>query len=211
MGKAKNTLLFLALGYGLPLCLRPELLLHYKILFLMAAAVAVFLTQPGFEMKDAEQSRDKDRNSVLLILGLSVLAVAAPIVEWGYFHPERHHAHWVGLGAVLVLAGTGLRIWAIQVLGRHFTATVQIQTAHQLVQHGPFALVRHPSYLGVLLTAMGSAILLEAWWGLLIGLIALLYAYSVRIRAEELALAEALGPQYVDYQQRTKRLIPGIW
>lgn len=211
MGKIKNTLLFLILAYALPLCLRPELLLHYKILFLMSAAVVVFLTQPGFEAKEAERDRSADNNSVFLILVLSVLAIAIPVAEWGYLHPNRHHNLWLGIGGSIVILGTGLRIWAIQTLGRFFTATVQIQEEHQLIQHGPFRYVRHPSYTGAFLTAIGGAMVLEAWIGLLVATGCMLYAYYVRITAEEKALVGKFGQRYLDYQRQSSRLIPGIW
>ncbi|MEQ8706709.1 MAG: isoprenylcysteine carboxylmethyltransferase family protein [Phaeodactylibacter sp.] len=211
MGKIKNTALFLLLAYVLPLAFRPSLLLDYRILFLMLAAVAVFLTQPGFEVEEAERDRSADNNSVLFILVLSVLAIAIPVIEWGYFHPDRVHLHWIMAGALIVIAGTGLRIWAIQTLGRFFTATVQIQEEHQLIQHGPFRYIRHPSYTGALLTAVGGAIVLESWLGLLIATACMLYAYYVRITAEETALVSKFGQRYLDYQKQSSRLIPGIW
>lgn len=211
MGKIKNTALFLLLAYMLPLAMRPSLLLDYRILFLMLAAVTVFLTQPGFEVEEAERDRTADNNSVLFILVLSVLAIAVPVIEWGYFHPGRAHLHWIVVGGVIVIAGTGLRIWAIQTLGRFFTATVQIQEEHQLIQHGPFRYIRHPSYTGALLTAVGGAIVLESWFGLLIATACMLYAYYVRITAEETALVSKFGQRYEAYQQQSSRLIPGIW
>lgn len=211
MGKIKNTALFLLLAYMLPLAMRPSLLLDYRILFLMLAAVTVFLTQPGFEVEEAERDRTADNNSVLFILVLSVLAIALPVIEWGYFHPGRAHLHWIIAGGIIVTAGTGLRIWAIQTLGRFFTATVQIQEEHQLIQHGPFRYIRHPSYTGALLTAVGGAIVLESWFGLLIATACMLYAYYVRITAEETALVSKFGQRYQDYQQQSSRLIPGIW
>lgn len=211
MGKIKNTFIFLLLAYLLPLALRPSLLLDFRILFLMLAAVTVFLTQPGFEVKEAEQDRTADNNSVLFILILSVLAIAIPVTEWGYFHPQRMHLPWVWVGGGIVLAGTSLRIWAIQTLGQFFTATVQIQEEHQLIQHGPFRYIRHPSYTGALLTAVGGAIMLESWVGLLLATACMLYAYYVRITAEETALLNKFGQRYREYQQVSKRLIPGIW
>ena len=211
MGKIKNTALFLLLAYLLPLALRPSLLLDYRILFLMLAAVTVFLTQPGFEAKEAERDRSADNNSVLFILALSVLAIAIPVAEWGYFHPDRAHLHWTITGGLIVIAGTGLRIWAIQTLGRFFTATVQIQETHQLIQHGPFRYIHHPSYTGALLTAVGGAVVLESWFGLLIATACMLYAYYVRITAEETALVSKFGQRYLDYQKQSSRLIPGIW
>lgn len=211
MGKIKNTLLFLLLGYGLPLAFQPALLLDYRIIFLMAAAVTVFLTQPGFEVEEAERDRSADNNSVLFILILSVLAIALPVLEWGLFHPDSFHWLWVITGGTIVIMGTTLRIWAIQTLGKYFTATVQIQKEHELIQHGPFQFIRHPSYTGAFLTAIGGAIVLESWIGLPIAAACMLYGYYVRITAEEKALVGKFGKQYLEYQQHSSRLIPGIW
>ena len=211
MGKIKNTLLFLLLGYGLPLAFQPALLLDYRIIFLMAAAVTVFLTQPGFEVEEAERDRSADNNSVLFILILSVLAIALPVLEWRLFHPDSFHWLWVITGSTIVIMGTTLRIWAIQTLGKYFTATVQIQKEHELIQHGPFQFIRHPSYTGAFLTAIGGAIVLESWIGLPIAAACMLYGYYVRITAEEKALVGKFGKQYLEYQQHSSRLIPGIW
>ena len=211
MEKIKNTLLFIALAYALPLAFRIELLLHYKVLLLIATAVTIFLTQPGFAKDEAKTHRADDRNSVFAILLLSLLATALPVAEWAYLHPERHHNHWLAIGLLIIVAGTGIRIWAIQTLGRFFTATVQIQDGHQLIQDGPFRLVRHPSYLGALLTAVGSAVLLESWWSLPVAVALMMAAYYLRITAEEQALLRNFGPAYREYQRKSRRLIPGIW
>jgi protein-S-isoprenylcysteine O-methyltransferase Ste14 len=211
MVKLKNTLLFLILAYVLPLALRPELILHYKILILMGAAVTVFLTQPSFEGQEAKEHKADDQNSVVLILLFSLLATAIPVAEWGYWHPGRHHSVCFFAGLGLIVLGTGLRVWAIRTLGRFFTPTVQIQDGHRLIQEGPFAWVRHPSYTGALTTALGSAVLLESWWGLLVAAACMMIAYYLRITAEEKALVRNFGTAYEEYQRRSKRLIPGIW
>ena len=211
MGKIFNTLLFIILAYLLPLSLRPELLLHYKIMILIGVALAVFLSQPGFHLKEAQEEHKRDQNSVLIILLLSLFSAAAPVIEWAYWHPEQHSKLALGIGLVLILSGIGLRIWAIRQLGAFFTATVQIKEEHQLVREGPYRLVRHPSYLGAFMAALGCAVLLQAWMGLFIATALMLIAYHIRIKVEEEALVKAFGSQYTDFQQQTKKLIPFVW
>ncbi|TXB68404.1 isoprenylcysteine carboxylmethyltransferase family protein [Phaeodactylibacter luteus] len=211
MKKIKITLLFLSLAYAMPLLPRPELILHPKILALMAAAAIVFLTQPGFSPNEGSRDKQADRNTVFLILGGSLLSVILPLLEWAYFSQARPLAHWALLGSLLLLGGTALRVWAIQVLGQYFTPTVLIQETHQLIQSGPFAWLRHPSYTGAYLATLGSAILLQAWWGLLFSALIMLVVYHRRIAAEEQALSERFGAAYADYQHKTYRLLPGIW
>lgn len=211
MSKVFSTVLFIMLGYIAPLLPRPELMLHYKIWLLMGGAATIFLTQPALKMEDAKAGQMQDRNSVFLILALSLASAAAPVVEWAYWHPHKHHLWVVLAGLAIIAGGIGLRIWAIRALGAFFTPTVQISQQHQLVQSGPYALVRHPSYLGAFLALLGGAVVLESWAGLAVSCFLMLWVYHFRITLEENALMEAFGETYVAYQSRTYRLIPFIW
>ncbi|MCB0579329.1 MAG: isoprenylcysteine carboxylmethyltransferase family protein [Phaeodactylibacter sp.] len=211
MGKTINTILFVSLAYLAPLAGRPGMILHYKTAILIGTALAVFLSQPGFELREARQEKNQDRNSVLVILLLSLLSAAIPVVEWAYWHPARHSAAAVAAGLALILAGVGIRVWAIRALGGLFTATVQIQAEHRLVRDGPYRLVRHPSYLGAFLASLGCAVLLQAWVGLLVAASLMMIAYNYRIQAEEEALIQAFGEQYAAFQQQAKKMIPFIW
>jgi protein-S-isoprenylcysteine O-methyltransferase Ste14 len=111
-------------------------------------------------------------------------------------------------GIVVYLLGAALRWWAILILGRYFTADVAVRSTQTVVQSGPYRVVRHPSYSGLLVMFLGLGLVLANWASLLLllacGLISLLYRVSV----EERALVEALGQPYVDYRRHTKRFIP---
>src|SRR5205814_2465743 len=114
-------------------------------------------------------------------------------------------------GVVLFVAGLSVRWWAIITLGRFFTVDVTIEKDHELVERGPFRLVRHPSYTGVLVAFVGVALSLRNWGAMLIILVPIFVALRHRMNVEEEALTRALGPRYVDYMKRTKRLVPGIY
>lgn len=145
----------------------------------------------------------------LVILG----SVAAGIyVAWHVEVAALPHRELCRLIALLLLAaGIALRWWAIVTLGRFFTVDVQIAQDHELVEHGPFRAVRHPSYTGVLLAFVGFALSLANWAALLVILLPILAAFVRRMNVEEQALSSALGEQYLDYMRRTKRLLPGIY
>ena len=113
-------------------------------------------------------------------------------------------------GIVLIFAGLILRQWAIAVLGRFFTLTVKIQQDHSIVEQGPYKLIRHPSYSGLLLTLIGIGLALQTWAGLLLNIIVFTLVFGYRISVEERALTGALGQKYVEYSKRTKRLIPYV-
>ena len=211
MGKIINTAIFIILGFIVPLIGKPVLILHYKIVILIVAVVVVFLTQPGFKAQDAKKQKAVDQNTVWLILLLSLSAVILPVIEWGYWHPERHHT-WAFIGGIsLIVLGIGLRIHAIRWLGKFFTATVEIKTAHKLVTDGPYTWIRHPSYTGAFMAILGCPVLLESWYALPFSVIAMLYAYYFRIEHEEAALIRSFGEEYKRYQKNTKRMIPLVW
>lgn len=114
-------------------------------------------------------------------------------------------------GVFLFVVGLLLRWWAIITLGRFFTVDVTIEKDHEVVERGPFSVVRHPSYTGVLLAFVGFALTLRNWAALLIILLPIFAAFIRRMNVEEEALSRALGARYIDYMKRTKRLVPFIY
>jgi protein-S-isoprenylcysteine O-methyltransferase Ste14 len=100
---------------------------------------------------------------------------------------------------VLFVAGLILRWWAIIMLGRFFTVDVTIEKDHELVERGPFRIVRHPSYTGVLLAFVGLGLSLRNWAALLVILLPIGAAFIRRMNVEEDALSRALGPRYTEY------------
>ena len=114
-------------------------------------------------------------------------------------------------GVVLFALGLLLRWWAIVTLGRFFTVDVVIEKDHEVVERGPFRVVRHPSYTGVLLAFVGFALTLRNWGAILVVLVPIFAAFVRRMQVEEEALRGALGQRYADYMKRTKRLVPGVY
>lgn len=210
--KLKSILLFILVGIMLPLCLRLDGLLDPRIILLTVASALVFYTQPTPQAEEAKDQEKTDRNSFWWITVMSLLSLHVPLIEWAYLHDMQTVYSWsFPLGAAILLLSIVFRVWAIRTLGRFFTATVQIVDEHQVVQTGPYAFVRHPSYTGAYLSYVGTGIMLEAWWGLLFAAVAMGIAYFQRITAEEQTLLAHFGQAYADYSARTKRLIPFIF
>jgi protein-S-isoprenylcysteine O-methyltransferase Ste14 len=113
-------------------------------------------------------------------------------------------------GVALFALGGALRLWPVFALGRRFSGLVAIQPGHRLVTRGVYAIIRHPSYLGLLVNSLGWALAFRSAVGIL--LTALMLAPLVaRIRAEEALLRAHFGAEYEAYCARTARLIPGIY
>ena len=112
------------------------------------------------------------------------------------------------LGIFLMLLGVVIRQWAIAILGRFFSLTVQIAEDHKVVEKGPYRLVRHPSYTGVLITFIGLGLAVQSWGALLVLLVVFSLSFGYRMWVEERTLSSELGQDYASYMKRTKRLIP---
>jgi protein-S-isoprenylcysteine O-methyltransferase Ste14 len=117
----------------------------------------------------------------------------------------------VVLGVVVFALGLGLRAWAVRELGRFFKFTVVVQADHQVVDTGPYRLIRHPSYTGLLMIELGLGIALGTWLSIPACLLPPMIAFAIRLLTEERVLARELGEPYRAYMERTDRLIPGVW
>jgi protein-S-isoprenylcysteine O-methyltransferase Ste14 len=115
---------------------------------------------------------------------------------------------WVGV--VLYVAGGALRIWPVFVLGDRFSGLVAIQPGHTLVTSGVYGVIRHPSYLGLLINSLGWGLAFRSAAGVLLTAL-LLLPLLARIHAEEKLLGEQFGEQYAAYCARTSRLVPGLY
>ena len=115
---------------------------------------------------------------------------------------------WLGL--VLFAAGGALRIWPVFVLGRRFSGLVAIQPGHTLVTSGVYGVIRHPSYLGLLVNALGWGLAFRSGVGVLLTAL-MVPPLLARIRAEERLLRTQFGDEYGAYCDRTSRLVPGLY
>lgn len=143
---------------------------------------------------------------ILLSIGASVL-VAARVSTGRFAGSETVYA--VALGAFL--AGVALRWWAILVLGRFFTVDVAIHAGHELVERGPYRVLRHPSYTGALLAFAGLGLTFGSWPALAVLVVPVTAVMIARIRIEERALAQNFGEAWREYRVRTWRLVPFAW
>ncbi|MGO8917622.1 MAG: methyltransferase family protein [Stellaceae bacterium] len=114
------------------------------------------------------------------------------------------------LGVALFAAGGALRLWPVVVLGNRFSGLVAIQPGHRLVTGGVYAVIRHPSYLGLLVNALGWGLAFHSGAGVLLTAL-LIPPLLARIGAEEALLRSEFGGAYDAYRARTSRLIPGLF
>ncbi|MEW2086333.1 isoprenylcysteine carboxylmethyltransferase family protein [Streptomyces sp. NPDC005283] len=113
------------------------------------------------------------------------------------------------LSAAVFVCGAALRLAAIRQLGRFYSHKVRTLGDHQVVRSGPYRMVRHPAYSGMVLAHAGFVGVFANPLSVAALLALLVPAVVLRIRAEEQTLMDLRG--YADYAQHRKRLIPAVW
>jgi len=113
-------------------------------------------------------------------------------------------------GALLFCLGGALRLWPVFVLGKRFSGLVAIQPGHTLVTDGIYRRLRNPSYLGMLVIAVGWALAFRSGVGLLLATLTVIPLIA-RIHAEEALLRAQFGGEYEAYCASTWRLVPGVY
>lgn len=114
------------------------------------------------------------------------------------------------LGAAFAFAGLLFAIWARLGLGTNWSARVVLKIDHELVTQGPYAVVRHPIYSGLLLMVTGTAIA-SGTYGSMLGLLLVTLGAWIKLRREEALMLRAFPDSYPGYQRRVKCLIPFVW
>ncbi|WP_410671349.1 methyltransferase family protein [Amycolatopsis sp. cmx-4-68] len=115
------------------------------------------------------------------------------------------------LGIVIGWLGLVLRWWSFISLGKYFTVTVRTSEDQPVVERGPYRVLRHPTYTGLLLVFSGGGLIVNNWVSAAGAGAVLLVALIHRLRIEERALEEALGGRYRQFAANRARLVPFVW
>jgi protein-S-isoprenylcysteine O-methyltransferase Ste14 len=115
----------------------------------------------------------------------------------------------VWFGFFVTVAGLAFACWARVTIGRNWSGIVQLKQDHELIIRGPYGMVRHPIYTGLLLALLGSALAVGEWRALLVLLI-VGFSFWRKLRLEERWMCELFGDRYRDYMTRVKALIPWV-
>jgi protein-S-isoprenylcysteine O-methyltransferase len=116
---------------------------------------------------------------------------------------------WAGIG--LMLGGMALRFWANQVLGQLYTRTLCVAEDQPVIDHGPYKLLRHPGYSGMLLLWAGAGLATLNWTVASAVIVEMVGAYCYRIRCEEQMLQTVLEQRYESYRGHTWKLVPFVY
>jgi protein-S-isoprenylcysteine O-methyltransferase Ste14 len=162
-----------------------------------------------------------DRGSLFVVIatggvGVAIAAILATKARVGTIapgDPGDPGIRWAAfvLGLAAIVGGSALREWAVLTLGTSFTFDVRVASGQHVVTSGPYRLVRHPSYTGLLLSFAGLGLAFGNWICLLVIVVLPTAGLVYRIGVEEAALRGKLGVDYERFASGRKRLVPGIW
>lgn len=133
------------------------------------------------------------------------------LVRFGVFqHLAGNTNLWLaGPGLVLFVLGLGFAIWARVHIGRNWGTPMTQKDEPELVTSGPYHLVRHPIYSGILVAGVGTAVALSWLWLIAVALAGIYFIYSATV--EERYMAEQFPDTYPMYKRSTKMLLPFVF
>ena len=191
--------------------MRPQLNPYLLCVYLWTAWWLSWLALAFFSKRTKQHESLASRFSYTLIAWLAL---------WLMFFARRLDTHleaaafpdrpWIGWTGVAITAiGFGMTYWARAILGRNWSAAVTIKEDHELIRSGPYQFVRHPIYTGLLIAAVGTALALNQYRGLL-AVFVLWLSFTLKRLKEERFMRQQFGAQYLDYARTTGAILPRI-
>jgi len=186
-----------------------------KIITIIAVSYLYGFFEAFMNLRQRSKSKvttSSDKSSLWALYGLITLGYALSfsisltkigrIYDWNAFF---------AIGMTLFVIGSIIRIHSILTLKQYFTYSVAKVENHKIIETGLYKFIRHPGYLRQLIIFIGISTSISNWLSILVMMIPITLGYLYRIKVEERFMREQLGKDYLNYQERTKRLIPMIY
>ena len=144
---------------------------------------------------------------LMVIVLLSTTRIPLP---WFYRQLWSSGIWSFSMGAAVAVVGLLFAVWARQHLGSNWSSAVTIKQGHELITTGPYAVVRHPVYTGILTGFLGTAIALAQVRGV-IGLVVIFVVFWSKLQTEEEWMRSQFGETYATYAHQTSALVPYLF
>jgi len=154
-----------------------------------------------------ESSGERARYWLVLVIGYFLVIKSSSLpspFDW-LVVPHTTLSAWVG--AFLCVSGLIFAIWARVILGRNWSGVITLKEGHELIERGPYRVVRHPIYTGILAMFAGTAIAMGYFGGCL-GVLLVFVSFWLKLKREEDLMLKHFPDKYAVYQRRVKRIIP---
>lgn len=177
------------------------------IVFLVYWRIRAVGTKTAQRTEPAGASIMRALTFLIVIVLLSIPRIPLP---WLYRQLWPSGIWCFGIGAAITVGGLLFAVWARQHLGSNWSSEVTIKRGHELITTGPYALVRHPIYTGILTGFLGTAIALSQVRGV-IGFVLIFLVLWAKLRIEEEWMRSQFGETYATYSHQTAALVPYIF
>lgn len=186
---------------------------HHNILATIWTVFWVLWVLPAvFGKRTVQRQATGSRILQLVLLLVAYVLIVNGALGWSWLNqrvvPAGRASTAVGYG--LLVAGMLFAGWARLFLGGNWSSNVTLKQDHTLVRSGPYRIVRHPIYTGLLVALLGTAIAvgeLRCFLGVLLAAV----AWKIKSISEETLMVQEFGDQYTRYREQVKGLVPYLW
>jgi protein-S-isoprenylcysteine O-methyltransferase Ste14 len=181
--------------------------------FACAWGVLILVWAIGWFTTKARTRRASYASRLVIILPILIfyVLIGAHILprSWVVAHLWPQTPDFEAVGLLLTILGCAFAIWARMTLGTNWSSMPDVKQSHELITKGPYALVRHPIYSGLLLALAGTVVAAGVSSYVLVWAL-LAISYALKFRQEERLMMETFPDAYPEYRKRVKAIIPGI-
>jgi len=187
------------------------MLWFYKSFFPVVWIVFVLYWRIKAADTKANQRRESAASGIfrvlIFLIAIALLSIPRIPLPWLYIQiwPQGYLPFW--LGAAVTVASLLFAVWAREHLGRNWSSSVTIKQGHELITTGPYAVVRHPIYTGILSGFLGMAIAIAQVRGFIV-FVLIVFVLWLKLRMEEEWMRSQFGETYATYARRTSALVP---
>jgi protein-S-isoprenylcysteine O-methyltransferase Ste14 len=191
--------------------LRSRMLWFYESFFPVVWVVFLLYWQIKAANTKSNQRLESAASRILrvfiFLIAIALLSTTRIPLPWLYLQlwPAGLLPFW--LGAAVTIAGLLFAVWAREHLGSNWSRSVTIKQGHELITTGPYAVVRHPIYTGILIGFLGMAIAISQVRGFIVFVLIFL-ALWIKLRMEEQWMRSQFGEAYAAYVRQTAALVP---
>lgn len=182
---------------------------YFKITEVGWACLVIFWILSSSAKEAEKKEHSKYRFIVLAFYIAAALLLFTDYFKSGTLIFSKNHVLRLS-GVIVAYAGLVLAIWARIVLGKNWSGRISAKKGHELIDHGPYQVVRNPIYSGILLAFIGTAIT-SGYITAYIAVILMLTGMIIKLKREEIFMGNEFNKQFYQYTQKVKyRLVPFI-
>ena len=160
--------------------------------------------------KRLEPAASRILRALVFLIVILLLSTTRIPLRWLYLQlwPSGIWPFWIG--AAFTIAGLLFAVWAREHLGSNWSRSVTVKQGHELITTGPYAVVRHPIYTGILTGFLGTAIAISQVRGV-IAFVLVFLVFWAKLRMEEEWMGSEFGETYATYVRQTAALVPHLF